>query len=193
MAEEIRTLNATEAAMMEKIREAVPNPTKDTVMQAVVDPSYLEPENKEYIYNRDFGSMGITGYIYDADDVFHLDTPEKIYHGLRLDYIGSRFSSKADKITVIRFNTNDTDDIVIPYGDHMPNPTGGMVSGHTYPKTGNGFVATVSDDIIPEYYTTRVYIEDGAILMEIDKKGSMAIVGMFDYNSGKFDKVVMEV
>ncbi len=92
-------------------------------------------------------------------------------------------------VTVIRFTSSDTQNIKIPYGDNMPNPAGGNVSKMTPPFTGNGFTAATNGEIVPEFYTDGVSLQDGAEMFQITSRGEEKLIAVYDEDLMKFVRV----
>ncbi len=103
-------------------------PNKDTVMQKVIPSSDIN----KYL---DGTYTQVGGYVTKADDVTGLATYDDIYNSLRLDYPNSAFKpSVDDSIGVIRYTTDESSKISIPYGKEM-----GGTEVASQPFTGNGF------------------------------------------------------
>ena len=72
----------------------------------------------------------------------------------------------------------------------MPNPTGGKVSLMTPPFTGNGFTSATNGQIIPEFYSDGLSINNGAQMIEITSEGKEILKAVFDEDLKKFVPVI---
>ncbi|MBK6880734.1 MAG: hypothetical protein IPI26_08270 [Elusimicrobia bacterium] len=163
---------------LKAIREAVPMPTKDTLLQKVIPYGQVE----KYL-NGDF--TRIKGFVMRAEDVIDLTDFRKTYNSLRLDYDGSQFNDVSDRyLGVIRFKTPSVDKIEVPFSKEFG---GNHING--YPFTGNGFVSTGNGKIRPEF---KIIGKDGARIMNgaelyiIDRAGNEQLDAVFDVNKSKF-------
>ena len=95
----------------------------------------------------------------------------------------------------IRFYTNETDKITVPY--YKSESWGGTCDNNP-PFTGNGFTASKNGTVIPEYWCydnitdTKQYcnIMDGAELYKVTKDGDEVLLAIYkklpNESSGKF-------
>ena len=177
---ELKVLSASELTDAEKqairiMRDEIPAPTSDTLMQKIISPNDTA-KFMDGTYNT------ITGSITKAGDVKQLDNVEDIYNGLRMDYPNSPFSVTDDSVTAIRFRTRNPNDIVTAYGEAM----GGTVS-YDMPFTGNGFLGSTNGQIIPEYYSrSKLQLVDGAEMYEITADGLEILKAIYDAESERF-------
>ncbi len=162
-------LKPYEATILENIRKNVPIPGEETLLQKVINPSYIDGYLDGSFMNFNDGKIG--GCITTVHDVSELRNPKGLFEGLRLDYEGTPFSPADGSVTVIRFTSSEVSDIKIPFGEGMPNPTGGKVSLMTPPFTGNGFTSATNGQIIPEFYSDGLSINNGAQMIEITSTG----------------------
>lgn len=102
-------------ADIQAVRNAIPDPTNQTVMQKVINPDYLDS-----YFSLSGYSDRISGSMAKFSDVQNLTSYADIYNGLRLDYTGSPFLEPGiDENSVmyaIRFTTDQFDNINISYG-----------------------------------------------------------------------------
>ena len=113
--------------------------------------------------------------------------PERdVYKRQRLDYDGTPFSPSDGSATIIRFTSNETSNIKIPFGEGMPEPTGGKVSSMAPPFTGNGFTSATNGQIIPEFYSDGLTINNGAQMIEITSEGKEILKAVYDAKQGLF-------
>ena len=71
----------------------------------------------------------------------------------------------------------------------MPNPTGGAVSSMTPPFTGNGFTSATNGQIIPEFYSDGVSLNNGAQMLEITSDGKEILKAVYNEDLKKFVSV----
>ncbi|MED4955927.1 hypothetical protein ABEO75_09545 [Paenibacillus macerans] len=169
---------------MENIRNTVPTPGVNTSLQKVLNPSFVNGYLDGSFMNFNGGKIG--GCITTVEDASGLTNPRIIYDGLRLDYPGTPFSPTDGATTVIRFTSEDASNIIIPYGDSMPNPAGGKVSTMTDPFTGNGFTSATNGQIIPEFYSDGLTLTDGAKMLEVTSDGKEVLKAVFDETLERF-------
>ena len=172
---------------METIRNSIPMPEVDTPLQKVLNPAYVDGYFDGSFMN--FNDGRISGCISTVDGAAGLNTPEKVFYGLRMDYEQTPFKPTDEFVTVIRFTSSDTQNIKIPYGDNMPNPAGGNVSNMTPPFTGNGFTAATNGQIIPEFYTDGVSLQDGAQMFQITSRGEEKLIAIYNEDLMKFVRI----
>ena len=172
-------LSPKEKGQLKRIRESVPMPDADTIMQKVI-PSNDIGKYLDGTYNK------VGGYVTRSDDSKHLKTYNDFYNSLRLDYPQSAFNPFSDdSIGVIRYKTDETSKIKIPYSKEM----GGIDVGEC-PFSGNGFTKAANGEIIPEFRSDGyLEISDGSQLSEIKKDGTEFLRGVYDANKGKFVSV----
>jgi len=135
----------------------------------------------------------VGGYICYAPDTKKFKTVKDLYYGIRLDYVGSKFSNDSDFIYTLRFKLKDVKYIQIPrekenngYVDHNYN---------SYPFGGAGF--TTGTDLangVPEWHlynletNKNMYIEfkDGAEIWQTYQDGTEKLYATYHINIGKF-------
>ena len=167
-------LTAAERATLSSVRDDLPMPDSDTVMQKVVPADMAD----RYVMggDPDFHVDSVRGAVTDAADTAHLGTPQQIHDGLRLDYDGSPYSPDDASTHVIRFQS-DTPDFEVPR--HSDLGGSGQFDDWGDPFTGNGFTKA-GDDIIPEYATGSdgVTMRDGAEMWETLDDGTQRLVAV---------------
>ena len=143
-----RVVDMTQAEydMMIDIRNAVPNPTSQTVMQKIIP---IEEADNYFGEN----AWGIRGYITKREDVTSITNIEEAVKGLRLDYDGSKFVDANGNIITdgyvrIEFQTKDTGYIDIPFGEQNG------IGLDPDPATGHGFIKS-EEYLTPEYKTVK--------------------------------------
>ena len=111
--QDVSTLTDAEKVTLKAIRESVPMPDTDTLMQKVIPVSDIE----KYM---DGTYTQVGGYVTRAEDVAHLTSYDNLYYSLRLDYPRSAYRPMTDNsIEVIRDTTDEASKISIPYGTEM--------------------------------------------------------------------------
>lgn len=173
---EISSLSDEEKVMLKAIRESVPMPDVNTLMQKVIPASDID----KYL-NGTYTQVG--GFVTRVEDVTQLGNYDDIYNGLRLDYPGSVYNPMVDdSVGVIRYTTDEASKISIPYGPEI----GGTEIGQPL-FTGNGFTKATNGQIIPEFKcNSYLEITDGAQLIEISKDGTETLRAVYSELQGKF-------
>lgn len=170
--------SSSQKTKMKKIRNSVPHPTKDTIMQKVVP----YEDMLKYLDGR-YNTIG--GYVTRAQDTKMLSKYMDYYNSLRLDYKGTKFKPKKDKtMGVIRFKTTEVNKLSIPYSKAMGGNTKGQL-----PWTGNGFTSAKNGNAIPEYTFPERYLAEplnGAELFEVDKFGNEVLKAVYIDRLEKF-------
>lgn len=174
-------LSNKEVKILKEIRDSVPRPDKNTVLQKTI------PEKEINNYLGDNGYNKIRGFIVKRVDAQHLTTYDDIVEGLRVDYVdadGNRpYPPGGDTFGYIIFQSNDADKIGIPYGKKF----GGNATDK-WPCTLNGLLAA-EDDITPEWVVLNEYgieVRDGAELHRVVGEDDR-IIGVF--RDGHFREV----
>ncbi len=165
-----------QAAKLRKIREEIPL-TDDTVMQKIL----TKDQGENYKWPT------VQGYVTRAQDTTNLNTPRRIYDGLRLDYSGTQFTKKDDCVMAIRFRASQTDKIHIPFGGindkGLAKMKGTVKEGS--PFTGNGFTLA-NNAVAPEYKifgTDAVTLPKGAEMYKINSDGTEDLYKVFNGTS----------
>lgn len=170
-------LTENEKNIMRKVRESIEVPQETTIFQKVIHQTDIENYMKEKEPYKEIG-----GFVTRAQDTKHLGTLHQVYESLRLDYDETPFKPDTDPYYgVIRFTTEDTDYIQIPYGPAM-----GGASSYPDPFTGHGFIKSMNGDMIPEYKIDP-YVEpmEGAVLFKVNSQtGEETLIGI--YNGERF-------
>lgn len=183
------TLSAADRTAMRALRDSIPMPTNETIMQKVIPQEYI----MKYISGE---YKGVGGYVAKAQDVKQLTNYEDIYNSLRLDYKGAAFKSATDEcVGVIRFRTPQASEMKIPYSKAMDDTS---IFADKPPYTGNGFTAATNGQAIPEYYcdgqrlsleegkSQYLSLEDGAELYTVTKDGTETLAAVYDSYFGRF-------
>ena len=179
-------LTDSEKKIMYEIREAISAPNKDTIFQKVIHSSDIEN------YLKDVDSWNkVGGCLAKSEDVKNLSTLKEVYEALRLDYNGSSFNPDIDDYYgVIRFKTDEINQVGVPYGPSMEKvmtkPNNIDFDPSPDPFSGNGFTKDLNGNIIPEYKVNgRIEPIDGAEIYKVNSvTGVEELVGVF--KRGKF-------
>jgi len=178
-------LSPEEAKIIEAIRNSVPMPDANTPLQKVLNPAYVDSYFDGSFVK--FNDGKISGCITTVDGAAGMTNPEEIFYGLRMDYVNTPFNPTDDSVVAIKFTSNDVDNIIIPYGDSMPNPVGGNVSNIDPVLLREiGFTSATNGQIIPEFYTDGVAMKDGAQMVRITSSGEEQVIGVFNEDLMKF-------
>lgn len=173
---DVSELKEHEITVLKAIRESIPAPTADTVLQKVIPATDVE----KYL-NGSYTKVG--GFISRYGDVSHLKTYREYYGGLRLDYPNSKYNPQKDTILgTIEFSTPDVSMIKTPYGPEM-----GGTETDPPPFTGNGFTKAKNGQVIPEYKAEDyMKLKDGAKLYTVDQYGTKTLRAVYDMDEQKF-------
>ena len=114
---DVTDLTKEQIAQLKAIREAVPKIDANTYIQKTIPASDIEK------YLGDDGWSTIGGYVARYDDVSHITGYDNVVESSRLDYVtdaGIRpYPEGGDTYGYIKFKTQKTDKIEIPYGKHL--------------------------------------------------------------------------
>jgi hypothetical protein len=169
-------LTPSERAVLHEIRDRIPPPAHDEVVQKVIRPDQVDTYLNNVV-NGDYGPSTIGGSVTRNIDTAHLDTPRGLYEGLRLDDDGSPFRADMDAMHVIRFVPRRPD-FVVPRNSTMGESD--RFDEWDWPLTGNGFTSAL-DDVIPESQTDNTLIMDnGAQMWELTPSGDQRLVAVLE-------------
>lgn len=170
-------LNGSQQRLVYGFRHEFPDVASGEPLQKVIDEGQkgfrLAGGSDEYPPANTGGSVSV------ARDTQGLDTPEKIFSGLALDYEGTSFGPDRPAIAM-RFTVDDYSSISNP--DHeLSQRTGHGPSydpGYPYPFTGTGF--TASDGFtVPEYFLAGgTRMNPGAEMYNINPDGSESLIAV---------------
>ncbi|MED5815271.1 hypothetical protein VST63_23165 [Mycolicibacterium sp. 050232] len=180
------SLTPAQRDLVNDVRDYLPHPTDDTVMQKVIPPGHFDEDGifargraDDYIMGNDprVAVDQVGGAVTVADDTSHLSAPAKIYDGLRLDYTDSPFERHDPGTHVIRFQADPDSpgSYEVPRNSDMGGT--GAYDGWGEPFTGNGFTKA-GDDVIPEYIGKNVTMRDGAEMWEVLDDGTQRLVAV---------------
>ena len=172
MQKNVNALTEAEKEKLARIRNAMPKPDANTVMQKVIPADDIEL----YVLGR---FSGVRGSVSVASDTKHLKTFEDYYHGLRLDYEGTKFHLSKNSCGVIRFKSKGI-------ANNISIPTAGKLS---YPFTAHGFTSGNNERLgVPEWnFIKEVEFEDGAEVWEVFNDGTEILKAVYENN--KFNKI----
>ena len=180
------------------VRNAIPDPASDTVMQKIINPEYVESYFKQGQY-----SASVSGSVAKLSDTQHLKTYKELYNGLRLDYQGTPFvnpySGGEKTMYAIRFTTNDASENIVKSVRSVDLDNAGWAS----PYTGTGFISSADElkltqgiypgtvtaegtQIIPEYFAKSAEFADGAEMYIITESGEEILYAVFNEIDGYF-------
>ncbi|MBI5339048.1 MAG: hypothetical protein HZB45_15315 [Mycolicibacterium rufum] len=176
--------------LLNTVRDALPAPTADTVMQKVIPPGFFDADGNfaqsradDYIRgDAGFEASAVRGAVTVAGDTAHLSTPAEIYDHLRLDYRDSPFAQHDPGTHVIRFQA----DAEYDWSYEVPRKSSMGGDGHfdswDEPFTGNGFTKS-GGDVIPEYVAEEITMRDGAEMWEVLDDGTQRLVAVLQGNN----------
>ena len=159
-------LTQEEKVKLRNVRDGVTFPTSSTILQKVIP---LE-DVALYMNNTYGGTVG--GFVSSAGDVKSLKTLHDLYYGMRLDYSGTKFLPNGGGYAVLRFTSNVTSKLSVPYCKEM-----GGTRTHSWPNTGGGFTSsTLGNGGFPEYTFDSYYAPNqGGELYEVTPAGNEII------------------
>jgi type VII secretion system ESX-1 substrate len=179
-------LTPAERDTLTSVRDSLPAPDADTVMQKVIPPPRFDEAGNlvpsaadNYVLGNQpgFNVDEVRGAVTVADDTSHLTTPQQIHDGLRLDYDHTPYAPDDASTHVIRFQSENPD-FEVPRHSDMGGSGGFDNWGD--PFTGNGFTKA-DGDIIPEYAVPdgqTVTMRDGAEMWEVTDTGTQRLVAV---------------
>lgn len=187
----IEDLTVDEQALMRRIRDLVPPPTEETLMQKVIPWGDIE---KFFDVNK---PKTLSGYIAKASDGVPYASYDEIMKSFRLDYYWEENGQLIEPFLkpqregkgygLIRFKASNTDDIAVPYGETM-----GGIAKDGDPCTLNGFAGGENGSIIPEYkvpWTNPMDIKKGAEFFYVNPDGTEVLIGIYNTRKGVFEKI----
>lgn len=145
------------------LRNSLSAPTGTTLLQKII----ALQDVATYMNNTYGGTVG--GFVSVAADVKSLSTMHDVYWGMRLDYPGTKFLPEGAGYAVLRFTSNSTEMLTIPYCVEM-----GGTYAHAWPNTGGGFTSsTLGKGGVPEYSFSNYFAPNqGSELYEVTTLGS---------------------
>ena len=168
-------LSKTDQQKLMNIRNDVSRPDEQTLLQKVI------PLEDLTIYMDNVYGGTIGGFVCEAADVKSLKTMHDIYWGLRLDYEGTKFKENGAGYAVIRFYSESTTNLNIPYVEEL-----GGTQAHSWPNGGGGFItSTLGEGGYPEWTFNGYYApKEGAELYEVTPLGREILRSV--YTAGKW-------
>lgn len=177
------SLTPGERDLLNSVRDDLPAPDQDTVMQKVIPPGHFNDSGDLLPSRADDYIMGnnprvavdhVGGSVTVASDTSHLSTPEAIHDGLRLDYSETPFTPHDPGTHIIRFQAepDSPGTYDVPRNSDMGGD--GVYDNWDDPFTGNGFTKS-GDDVIPEYMAKNVTMREGAEMWEVLDDGTQRL------------------
>lgn len=172
-------LTPEEVQLLKAIRLSVDPITSDTLIQKVIP----EKDIQNYL-NGKYTTVG--GYVAKAEDVVRFRQYQDLLESLRLDYLdwnGNRpFPDDGDTYGVIRFKTDEIDEINVPFGAKfdVENP---IKDGP--PCTQNGFLGGRNNTVVPEFRFNEYFSPTEAELY-ITVNGKEKLIGYYDVSNQRF-------
>ena len=164
------SLSETDRDKLRQFRESIDGPGGSAILEKVIPLQDVAT----YMNNTYGGTVG--GFVSVAADIKSLSTMSDIYYGLRLDYSGTKFLPDGAGYAIIRFTSNNTDKLKIPYCVEM-----GGTNSHSWPNTGGGFTSsTLGEGGFPEYTFTNYFAPNqGGELYEVTPLGNEILRATF--------------
>ncbi|TQK29300.1 hypothetical protein [Arthrobacter sp. SLBN-53] len=184
----IDSLSPEERDLITAVRDDLPAPGIDTVMQKVIPPGEFDadgifkPGGADNYLGGAYAPDGMRGAVTIADDTAHLGTPGMIHDGLRLDYDKSAFTPNDANAHVIRFQTDPASSGSYDVPRHSSMGGSGDYDGWGDPFTGNGFTKA-GDDVVPEYGANDIRMREGAEMWEILDDGTQRLVAVLQLDA----------
>ncbi|MDR0231211.1 MAG: hypothetical protein LBI82_03735 [Dysgonamonadaceae bacterium] len=177
MLKNVNALTDSEKAKLAAIRNALPKPDANTVMQKVISKSDIQ----KYIKG-DYSDFG--GSVTRASDAKHLKSFEDLYFGERLDYPNSPFSIEDGSCGVIRFSSNESSNAIITSGNAFDN--------YAYPFTSTGFTSGNNDRLgVPEWnLSKRIGFSEGDEIWEIFNNGTEKLRAIYGKDSSGILRII---
>jgi hypothetical protein len=167
-------LTDTERAKILAIRNAIPQPDANTLMQKVIPLNKIDDYTvKGYLPK---------GFVSKANDTKHLKSYEDYYHGLRLDY--------KDKAGMYPFNIYDEGCYVIRFkarDSHLATPPIDTKSNSEFPFTDHGFTSANEGRLsCPEYEMENPAEVTEGVIYRVLPSGVEVPFAIFDETTSKF-------
>ncbi len=172
-----RTLNSSETALVNQVREELSTVASGTMMQKVIP----QQDIYQYLYNPKY--EGTRGFVTTKEHAEGLVSLEDIYYGLRLDYNQTAFKVNSGMIDPTSSRVGDKDQFygVFQYkadSEKLSTPSD-LPTPENFPYTGKGFSGSKTD-IIPEFYQNAKAFEDGDMFQIRDRNGKVQSTLLFD-------------
>ncbi|MEZ0341540.1 hypothetical protein ACAG25_16330 [Mycobacterium sp. pV006] len=179
----IDTLTPEERQLINAVRDELPAPTRDTVMQKVIPPGFFDADGNfvqsradDYLMGSGIDPERVRGSVTVAGDTSHLSTPAGLHDALRLDYSDSHFGRHDPGTHLIRFQADEEGaSYTVPRNSNMGGD--GAFDAWEDPFTGNGFTKS-GDDVIPEYIADQITMREGAEMWEVLDDGTQRLVAV---------------
>jgi hypothetical protein len=172
---ELTTTNASGLNKLIKIRNAIPQPDINTIMQKAIPKSDIS----KYLSGQ---YASCKGYMSTAKDSKHLKTYQDIYYGMRLDYPNTAFNLSDGSCGVIRFKAMNA---------NLAKPAVNLPSPDPFPFTNHGITSASNNLLgVPEWKMNDfAQLQDGAEIWEVFSDGSEQLRAVYNKSLGKFEAV----
>lgn len=172
------SLSETDMARLSQFRTSIAMPDSNTLLQKII------PLTEAAIYEENKFGGTVGGFVSCAADTKKLNKMSEVYYGLRLDYEGTKHSLDGDGYAVIRFYSNFTDSLYIPFCKELGGP-----QPNDWPCTGGGFTSSsLGKGGFPEYAFKGYYKpREGAEIYYVTPKGKETLSSVF--KNGRWQKV----
>jgi hypothetical protein len=167
MQKNVNALTEAEKVKLANIRNALPKPDANTLMQKVIPKDVIDA------YLSGGYTPQVRGSVTEAKDAKHLKTFEDLYYGLRLDYPQTRFFIEDGSCGVVRFKSTESNIVI--------TPTGGTFDNWEYPFTSTGFTSGSNGRLgAPEWNLQRgINLDEGAEIWEIHNDGTEILKAVY--------------
>ena len=169
MQKNVNALTEAEKAKLARIRNAMPKPDANTVMQKVIPADDID----KYINRQTAYYKRVGGSVSVASDTKHLKTFDDYYYGLRLDYEGTKFHLSKNSCGVICFKSDK-----VPTNIFIPTS-----NNWEYPFTAHGFTSGNNGRLgVPEWRLSKdgIEIQEGFEIWEIFNDGTEKLRAIYD-------------
>jgi hypothetical protein len=178
----VDALTDEEKVHLANIRNALPRPDANTIMQKVLK------ETDYRIYMNDGYGGSVQGFVTMAADTKQFNTASDYYNGLRLDYKGQM---AAESYPVLRFKSKRASEAIIPRDSELGT--------NEYPFTGTGFTSGKKEHLgVPEWKLKPsnpkepIDMEEGAEIWRVYNDGTEKLIARYGKDKNgvlKFNRV----
>ena len=181
-------LDPSDIQTLYRIRNTIYNPNSDTFLSKVL----TKGSRGNYISNGQ-NSTTVGGCVAKLQDTKGLETYDDFYDAFGLDYNPPGFHPDTDEfLSVIRFKTQDTDALKVPFGGNTDADLRSIESAlglsrseltkMDYPFLGGGITKSEKGLGKPEYLNKPnkyLNIDDGAAIYDVYKDGTEKLIAIF--------------
>jgi hypothetical protein len=172
-------LNGAQRELVYGFRHQFPDVASGEGLQKVIDTRQgegrLDDGPKRFPPDATGGSVSV------ARDTYALNTPERVYDGLALEYDGTPFSPE-EPLIAMRFTVDDGVPVHLP-DQQLSQLTGHGAShdpGYGYPFTGTGFTASDHFTVAEYFLDGGTQMNPGAEMYRINTDGSEELIAVLD-------------